>query len=49
MTPAPFAIVRITGGRGDPNLVPELHGSVYDRTVRAQLSLLASASTMSHG
>ena len=40
MSPAPFAIVRITGGRGDPGLAPDLRGAVFERTVRAPLSLL---------
>ncbi len=40
MSPAPFAIVRITGGRGDPNLDPDLRGAVFERTVRAPISLL---------
>ena len=40
MSPAPFAIVRITGGRGDPNLDPDLRGAVFERTVRVPISLL---------
>jgi ABC-type branched-subunit amino acid transport system substrate-binding protein len=49
MTPAPFAIVRITGGRGDPSGAPELRGSVFDRTVRVPLSLLNGRRTVGHG
>ncbi len=40
MSPAPFAIVRITGGRGDPSLDPDLRGAVFERTVRVPISLL---------
>ena len=40
MTPAPFAILRITGGRGAPGLASDFRGAVVDRTVRALISLL---------
>ena len=40
MTPAPFAILRITGGRGAPGLAPDFRGAVIDRTVRAPITLL---------
>ncbi len=43
MSPAPFAIVRITGGRGDPNFDPDLRGAVFVRTVRVPISLLDKA------
>ncbi len=42
MTPAPFAILRITGGRGRgaPGLASDFRGAVVDRTVRAPIGLL---------
>jgi DNA-binding SARP family transcriptional activator/ABC-type branched-subunit amino acid transport system substrate-binding protein len=40
MTPAPFTIFRITGGRGASGLAPEFRGAVVDRTVRASVGLL---------
>ncbi|HUK45092.1 MAG TPA: BTAD domain-containing putative transcriptional regulator [Gaiellaceae bacterium] len=40
MTPAPFAIFRITGGRGERALPPDYRGSVVARTVRASVGLL---------
>jgi DNA-binding SARP family transcriptional activator/ABC-type branched-subunit amino acid transport system substrate-binding protein len=40
MTPAPFTIVRITGGRGASGLAPDLRGAAVDRTVRAPMELL---------
>jgi ABC-type branched-subunit amino acid transport system substrate-binding protein len=41
MTPAPFAILRITGGHSGPGLAPDFRGAVVDRTVRASTELLA--------
>ncbi len=40
MTPAPFAILRITGGRGALGLASDFRGAVVDRTVRAPIGLL---------
>src|ERR1700722_19565627 len=40
MTPAPFAILRITGGRGTPGLAPDFRGATIDPTVRPPVSLL---------
>jgi ABC-type branched-subunit amino acid transport system substrate-binding protein len=49
MTPAPFAILRITGGRGAPGLAPDFRGSVVDRTVRAPIGLLGKDGTRGPG
>ena len=42
ITPAPFMIVRITGGRGDASLAPEFRGAIVDRIIRAPLGLLSA-------
>ena len=49
MTPAPFAIVRITGGRGASGLAPDLRGAAVDRTVRAPMDLLGGGGTRRRG
>jgi branched-chain amino acid transport system substrate-binding protein len=43
ITPAPFMIVRITGGPGDAGLVPELRGAVVDRVIHAPIDLLSAS------
>jgi branched-chain amino acid transport system substrate-binding protein len=40
ITPAPFIILRVTGGAGEPGLSPDFRGAVVDRVVRAPTDLL---------
>ena len=47
ITPGPFTIFRITGGRGTPGLAPEYRGSVVDRTIRVPTGLLDTVPTAS--
>jgi DNA-binding SARP family transcriptional activator/ABC-type branched-subunit amino acid transport system substrate-binding protein len=49
MTPAPFAILRITGGRGAAGLASDFRGAVVDRTVRAPIGLLRNERTRGPG
>jgi ABC-type branched-subunit amino acid transport system substrate-binding protein len=49
MTPAPFAILRITGGRGTPGLASDFRGAVVDRTIRAPIDLLGKDGTRRPG
>ena len=49
MTPAPFAILRITGGRGAAGLASDFRGAVVDRTVRAPIGLLRNERTRRPG
>jgi branched-chain amino acid transport system substrate-binding protein len=43
ITPAPFMIFRITGGRGDPRLAPDFRGSVVYRVIDASTDLLSAS------
>jgi DNA-binding SARP family transcriptional activator/ABC-type branched-subunit amino acid transport system substrate-binding protein len=47
ITPGPFTIFRITGGRGTPGLAPDYRGSVVDRTIRVPTGLLDTVPTPS--
>ena len=49
MTPAPFAILRITGGRGASGLASDFRGAAVDRTVRAPMGLLGGGGTRRRG
>jgi hypothetical protein len=40
ITPAPFVILRITGGRGSPRLAPDYRGAVVDRIIRVPTRFL---------
>ena len=40
LTPGPFTVFRLTGGRGTPGLAPDYRGSVVERTVRVPVTLL---------
>jgi DNA-binding SARP family transcriptional activator/ABC-type branched-subunit amino acid transport system substrate-binding protein len=43
LTPAPFMILHITGGRGDARLAPDFRGSVVYRVIDASTDLLSAS------